>query len=299
MIVAHEDYGDELGFTKDDIDNLIKEHKVLDNIDCNERGWIVLWRNKYISNELFAKHLILEYDNPPPFTEKKDFWMIVDDFEELLKKDYEFEAKILDGEYDWQYGDFYDVDVKDYFYMYDQKTLEAIIEFCDKKGFEIDSDDGETILMTKENTKIVDNEIVINNHIKLVDVLDQLDELDRTLNCAICEAQESADQDEVWSKIEKNFIDKVGEYTRKIFKRNGKDKEMLLVRFDGDWSDIERDLKDSYGEYDFQKETWGSLHGILNDNDYFNFRKPDYNHIYGDIDKPMLNEYTQNRLAWD
>jgi hypothetical protein len=299
MLVAYEDYGDELGFTKDDIDNLIKEHKILNNIDCNERGWIILWKNKYISNETFAKHMDLEYDAVPPFTAKKNFWIIADDFEDLLSRKYEFEAKILDGDYDWNYGDFYDVDVDQHFSDYDQKTLEAIIEYCDKKGFEIENDDEESILMTKENMKIVDNQIIINDNIKLVDVLDQLDDLDQILNNAICEAQESADQDEVYKKIEQSFIDEVGEYTRKIFKINGQEIEKLLVRFDGDWFDIENELKDTYGDYEFQQENYGNLRSILSENDKFNFRTPDYNYIYGSIDDVTLNEYTQNRLNWD
>jgi hypothetical protein len=303
MLDAHEKYGDELNFTKKEIDNLIKEHALfalIENINCNERGWIVLWKNKYVSDEAFAKYMDLEYDIVPPFTDKKYFWIIADDFEDLLTNRYEFEAKVLDHEYDWYRSDFYDVDVEQYFYMYDQKTLEAIIEYCDKNGFEIENDnEDETILITKENTKIINNEIIINDNIKLVDILDQLEDLDRTLNNAICEAQESADQDEIYERIEKNFISEVGEYTRKIFKINGKEQEKLLVRFDGNWSDIEQALIDTYGEYEFQEETYGSLRGILNENDYFKFRTPDYNYTYGDIDKSTLNEYTQNRLNWD
>ena len=290
MIVSYNYWGDELKFNKSDIDNLIKEHEILKECHWNERASIILWKEGYIDNERFAKLMDLEYED-------KIFWMTFNSFDDMLGKDYEFESSFLDGEYDWNYGNFYDVDVEQYFDEYTPETLQDIINFCDKHGCEIDGDE-ETIVITKENTKLIDGEIIINGNIKLVDVLNELDELKTCLNGSICEAQESADYSEVYTKVKNAFVEKIGEFKHKTVKVKDKNVEKIYIKFD-DFSEAEESLKESYGDYEFVEENFGSLFNILKDMEYFKFRKPDYDHIYGDIDKGTLNEYTQNRLGWD
>ena len=108
MIDTYNNWGDELKFNKSDIDNLIKEHEILSKGKWNERASIILWKDGYIDNERFAKLMYLEYED-------KAFWMSFDSFDDMLGKDYEFEASFLDGDYDWNYGNFYEVDVESYF----------------------------------------------------------------------------------------------------------------------------------------------------------------------------------------
>jgi len=260
MIDTYNNWGDELKFNKSDIDNLIKEHEILSKGKWNERASIILWKDGYIDNERFAKLMYLEYED-------KAFWMSFDSFDDMLGKDYEFEASFLDGDYDWNYGNFYEVDVESYFYYYTPETLQEIINYCDKKGCEID-DEEETIVMSKDNTKLIDNQIIINGHIKLVDVLDELDELKTCLNSAICEAQESADQDEIYTKVDRAFVEKIGEYKRKMHKVKDKEIEKIYIKFD-DFTEVESHLKDTYGDYEFIEETYGDLYGILKDMEYF------------------------------
>lgn len=291
MIVAYYEYGDELKFNKNDITNFIDKHDLLKKGHWNERSSIILWREGYLSNEDFAKLLDLKYED-------KSFWMVFDSFSEMLPSNYETEASFLDGEYEWEHGNFYDVNVSDYFNYYTEDTLQEIINFCDKKGFEIDDGSNELILITKENTKIINGEIIINNDIKLIDQLDELDELNRSLNSAICEAQESADFSEAYDRISNNFKDKVGDYKHILINENGKEIPKIYLKID-EFKDVEENLKNEYGEFEFVEETYGSIYHVLKNMEYFEFKVPDYDNLYGSIDSATLNEYTQNRLSWD
>lgn len=292
MIVAHDNFGNELQFKKEDVDNFIKEYKIAESNDLNEYAQILLWRKGYMSNERFAHLMDLEIDD-------NEFWIVKDDFEDLLSKKYETEAEILDGNAEWQHGEFYDVDVEPYFKDYTTETLQDIIDHCDRHGYEIEDEDGETILMTKENTKLIDKKIVINGSLKLVDILDQLDELKTCLNSAICEAQESADQGEVYNKLKRAFEKEVGEFKWKEMLEGDKKVNKLLVNPNIGWSDIQNELESWDDKYSFVEAKYGSLYHVLHEMEYFNFRVPDYDHIYGSIDDDTLNEYTQNRLSWD
>lgn len=291
MFVAFDEYVEELNFNKEDVDNFIKKYNILESNDLNEMSQIILWRKGYLTNEKFAQLMDLEIDD-------NEFWIVKDNFQDLLSKEYETEAQILDGEAEWYAGDFYDVDVEPYFRDYTPETLQDIINHCDRHGYEIDND-GESLIITKENTKIVDNEIVINGNIKLVDVLDELNDLKICLNCAICEAQESADQDEAYDKVKRAFLNEVGKFKWKEMMIGGKPIHKLLVNVNISWSDIQNEVSEWYNKYEFTGARCGSLYHILNEMEYFNFRTPDYNYIYGSIDDAILNDYTQNRLSWD
>ena len=282
MITAYEKYGSDLNFNKSDIDNFISKYGLLKNLEnCNERGFIVLWRNKYITDEKFARYMEINYED-------KTFWLIADDFEKLLSENYEFEARVLDGSDDWwQHYDYYDVNVVPHWRDYTEETLKRIIKFCITKGIEINGE-----LMTDENTKFNDGDIYFNNE-RLVDYINDSDlsDLSDILNSAICEAQDSGYQSEVYDSIKKSFVDKVGEFKLVTIE----EKEKLYINLNNlKWNDIEDFLKTDYGEYDFGEETYGNLYYLLKQMDFFDFKKPNYEYLSGSIDNAILNEYTQN-----
>ena len=110
-------------FTKEEITKLVKEHEI-DTRDCNELGDILLWEEDYITSEEFAKRMDLDYENG-------DFYYIgnFDDFG--LEK---YESEILGHDYDWDPVYDYDANISDWWSSYDNETLKAIIEYCNKKG---------------------------------------------------------------------------------------------------------------------------------------------------------------------
>lgn len=290
MMSAYDEYENQLNFTKSDIDNFIKKYNIVfdDKLGCNELGYIILWKNKYITNEQFAKHMDLKYEN-------NVFWLICNDFDDILPSDYDYEISILDGTAEWYPSDYYKVNVFEYWDYYTTKTLERIINFCIDKELEIDGE-----LITKENTKLIENDIFFNDK-KLVEYFGEgeLDDLENILNNAICEAQDSAGQSKIYSAIKKAFEYKIGEFKHVSVKLNDKNVEKLHIKLDIDWNEIKNFLIDSYDKYDFEEESYGNLYYILREMDFFKFRKPNYDYIYGSIDKELLNEYTQNRLDFD
>jgi len=304
MMVAHEKFGDELNFTKNDIDKLVKKYDIINkgkkensqSPKWNERASILLWQNGYLSNEIFAESLDIEYED-------EHFWIVADSFKDVLPSRYDVEAEILDGVLEYNPSDYYDNNVDWYWKKYyTEETKQSIMEFCFKKEFEIDDE-----LMTPENTKLKNGEIYFNDK-KLVDLInvDDLNELYNSLNLAICEAQDTADQNNIYQTIENNFIKKVGPFKWKNVKVNDRVKnkveenEKLYIRVDVNWSNIIKELT-YHDEYSFLEEEYGSLFHILKENDYFHFNRIDLDHYTGsgDIDDDILNEYTQNRLDWD
>lgn len=277
MIVAHKKYGDAIGFTKDDINNIIKKHNYLNNIRCNEIGSIVLWENKYIDNVTFAKHMDIEIIDDK-------MCLVVNNFGDVLsKKDYETEIAILDGEDETWGTSYYDVDIDDYSGDYNEDTLKAILDNCIKNEYEIDDE-----VITAENTKIVDSVIYFKDE-ELLDYIDELDDLKIDLSWGIIEAQADADRNEAYEKIKGYFESAVGDFQWKDDK--------LIIKLDVDINDVKHFLKESYGDYEFDQENYGNLQSILNEMEYFDIDTPDYNYLYGTIDEDYLNEYTQNRLA--
>lgn len=288
-------HSDALNFDKSDIDNLIQKYDALNNIkgNCNERGWIVFWKNKYINTEELAKLMDIKYEN-------NSFWLVIDDFDDILHKDYEFEINVLShkSEVDWwSYGDWYDNNIDVYYWKdYNEETLKSIIEYCIKEGIEYEDD-----VMTEENLILKDGDVYFNDT-KLVDILDEseLRELKDRLNTAICEAQESADRGEVYDNVKNEFENQIGKFYFKNVKspKNGKDEEKVFIDLNIDWNEIDNFLKEEYGDYDFATENYGDLLYILKEMEFFKFDVPNYDYISGTIDKPMLNEFTQNRLEW-
>lgn len=301
MIVALEKEGGLfLNFSKNDIDRFIKNYKLLDNNPgCNERGMIILWQNKYITNEQFARFMDITYED-------NKFWMVFDSFYHMLPSEYEFEVSILDGEPDWEpsfYSEYSIHDIKNYYWDdYTEKTLKEIIKFCIKKGFEIDDE-----LMTEENTIFKDGDIYFKDKLltEQFDEFDDIKEFVSPLAIAVGEAQDTADQDECYNKIKSSFEDGVGKFKYKSVPGKNKEGENISLQkvyldlSDIDFNEISDWLKNEYDEYNFEDETYGSLYHILNEQEVFEFKKPYYDYLSGSIDKDVLNEYTQSRLEWD
>jgi hypothetical protein len=278
MIVAHDDYGDSLGFTKTDIDNIMNKYNYLNNIGCNEKGHIILWQHKYISDDVFAKYMDVKIvDN--------DIYLVARNFGDILsEKKYETEIAILDGETEPWDTNYYDADIDYHEDKYTDDTLQAIIDHCVKNGLEIEDE-----LITNENTKIVDSTIYFNDE-KLLNYIDDdsLDDLKNALSWGIIEAQESANQDEIYTKLKDSFESNIGDIKW--------EENKLIIKLNVDMEEVLDFLTDSYNTYDFEDENYGDLKSILNEMDYFDIDTPDYNYIYGTIDKETLNEYTKNRL---
>jgi hypothetical protein len=295
MLTAYDEYESALNFDENDIKNLIKNYNVsFDNIDSdiNERGWIILWENKLISDEYFCKLMDIEIIND-------DTYLVVNDFDDILSDDYEFEIQILNGEYEYNPSDNYGYDINTWWYYYNEDTKKEIIKYCIDKGLEIDDE-----LLTDENLTFKNGDIYFNDEkfVKYIDTRD-LKELNSSLQLALSEAQDSADLDEYYTKIKNAFEKEIGEIehkNKKIIKK-GEEKEvdMLYIKLNISWSDIKSELKGLYGEYEFEDTNYGNLQAILNEIEYFKFKKPYYDYISGSIDKETLNEYTVNRLEWD
>ena len=301
MVVTHKEYGDALNFTKFDIDKIIKKYKFdnINNIECNELGWIVLLENKYITPEIFAKKMDVEYIDG-------HFWIIINDFSDILsEKHYKTEIDILNGDYDhWQHSSWYDADVSYNWYYYTEETLKAIMEFCFRNGIEIE-DEEEYELMDKNNTILKNGKVYFKDK-ELVDMIDdsEFSELKSALNGSLCDAQDSANQGEYYKAAKKEFINKIGPFERKNVKafdyKTNKmaDVEKLFVRLDFDMDEVKEFLEGDYNKYDFTSENYGSLKYVLKEMEFFDMKEPYYSN-YGDIDKEYLNEITRDRLSWD
>jgi hypothetical protein len=298
MLVAHNNYGDALNFTKSEVDNLIKKHLTdIDKIDCNEYGYIILLENGYITKDQFAKKMGVIYEN-------KHYWLITHNFEDLLPSKYETEAKILDGNYDFESYDFYDYNIDNYFWGdFNEETLKSIIEYCNKNNLEVDieNDEGnyETIEL-KNNLILKNGDIYINDKFdnlteyklrNLIDEEDGLADLKNEICFAISDAQEDADQLKIYNKIKKSVIDKIGPYENIV--TGNKDGIKIMLDFDMD--DVKNFL--SNDEYEFNDTTYGSLETILQEMEFFDIDKPYYD-ISGTIDDDYLNELIQDRLLF-
>ena len=288
MMASLEDFNEsDLNFTKKDVDKLVKKHFNFENLRCNELGWIILFENGYITQDKFADLMGVYYKDG-------NYWLSIDSFDEILNNDYEYEISILNGEDLDYFRDCYDADVSYNWDKYTEETLKDILEYCIKKKLEFDEE-----LITKDNTKIVDGKLYFKDE-EFDDIIDDdgLDELKTELNNALCDVQDSADRDEVYNKVINAFENGIGYFKRENVKQNGKDVEKIMIKLDVDISEVKSELKEWNDDYDFDTEYYGSLEAILSEMEYFNFDKPYYDHIYGNMDDDYLNEITRDRLSW-
>jgi len=308
MLDAYNQYGDDLNFTKKDADIFIKKYNALEDInDCNERGYIVLWNNKYLTNEEFAKHLDLKYED-------EKFWLVIDSFDDILTDKYKTEISYLDrdADDDREPSEYYDHQIDNYYWhTYTEETLKKIIEYCIDQGIEIendddnDDDDDNYELMTAENTYLKTDK---NNHLdiyfkykngnetKLVKLIDndEFDDLKTELNIAVGKAQDDADYSEVYDEIKEKFEKGIGTFE---YKTVG-DSEKIYIKLNITFKQVEEWFEENYGEYNFDEGGFGSLSYVLKEMEYFDFKKPYYDHINGSIDDDLLNEFTRDRLSF-
>lgn len=293
MLEAYDNFGNEIGFSEEELNNFILKYLNVNKLKCNERGYILLWLNNYISDELFAKYMDIEYED-------KKFWMVVSNFCDIIKKD--TACEILNGEYDWNY-DFYneytDTDIETHYWNdYDEETLRDIIKWCVTHEIELDD-----VLMTEDNTILKDKDIYFNNKLLRKYLKeDDLDELIIILTNSVGEAYYHSEIDYIYKKLKDEFIDEIGNYKWKtITNSRGKQEDKLYIDLSNyDFNDIGYKLKEQYGEYEFEEESYGSLYHILKEFEYFdNFREPDYRYLSVSMDDEILNNITRDRLNYD
>jgi len=315
MIYFYEEEGVKMKYTLDDINRFIKKYKIDWNKEhYNELGTIILYQNKYISIEKFAKDMDLGLEN-------NKLYLVVSSFSDLLNtNDYEQKqaAEILDGEYDWEFGNTYESDIP--WSDYDIETLKEIINFCVTKKLSINDDENDCqTFITIKNTKIIKGDIWVktkfgNKQLSEFIDSDELDDLKSELNIAHCEAQEDADQDEIYQKLKRSAESKFGawEHKSKTIKRydektkNLKTEEVYELWFDDifDWDQMKTELISQYknnGIIDFTaSENYGNWISYSREyrDDGFDIDIPDYNYIYGSIDDDVLNDRTRERLQF-
>lgn len=297
MIIEYDNYGDSIGYNKLELEGLIQEYQLFQKGKWNELGSIVLYELGYISKDRFCKELDLELDDG-------DFWIIFDNFEDVLPKDFEFEAKFLDGNIweDWQPSDYYDYDfsISDF----NDNVLKEIVNYCIKNECSIELDDDE-IITSKDNIKIKDGKIYIGSE-DLDEHIDDdgMEELKREIQFGISEAHDHAEQDAFYEKIKSNFISGIGEYKYKnvdvIINNKNKNVEKLLVKVD-DFDNIKRELEDTYtynGKTTYSEEDYhfGSMYHVLNELGLIEMDKPNYDYLYSSPNSDTINDCVINRL---
>ncbi len=291
MLVKYKQYGDSIGYTKEELDNFIEKYELV-KLECNELGALILYDYKYITKEKFAEVMYLEFDG--------DFWMAFSDFEEALPSDCEFEAKVLDGRIweDWNASDYYNYDVN--FSDYSDKTLEQIIGYCDEHGCSIDVDEKE-ILLTKDNMRIENGNIYVGDEDLDEHTSDDgVDELIRTIQFGISDAHDSAEVDAVYIAVKDNFEDGMGEYKR-VPKKNKDDEYYVYVKVEADLTEVMVALEDAYTyggvtTYSTEQYDFGGMSQVLHELDFIKMDKPNYNYLSSYPKNDDIDDYVRERL---
>jgi len=295
MIVAYEEYGDSIGYTKEELDKFIQQYELF-KLNWNELGALVLYDYKYISKEKFAEVMELEVD------EDGEFWMEFNDFEDALPSDFSFEASVLDGRIweEYQGSDYYDYDY--YLSDFTEETLKVIIDYCDNHVCSIDGDDDE-IVLTKDNMRIHKGTIYVGDE-SLDEHMedDGMEELKREIQFGVAEAHDSAEADDIYTSVKDNFEEGVGSYKFVSIKNSkGKNVEMLWVKVEAYLSEVMSDLKDAYtynGEttYSTAQHDFGNMYQVLHEFDFIEMKKQYYDNSYSSPSRELTDECVRNRL---
>jgi len=292
MIVAYEEYGDAIGYTKEELDNFIQQYELV-KLNWNELGALVLYHYKYITKEQFAKVMELEVD------EDGEFWMEFNDFEDALPSDFDFEAKVLNGDMweDWQRSDYYDYDFS--FNDFSEETLKSVIEYCDKNDCSIDVDD-EDIFLTKDNLRIENGNIYFGDEDLDEHMKDGgMEDLKLQIQFGISDAHDNAESDAVYNAVNKNFKEGIGSYKWVSTKKGEKNVEMLWVKVEVDLDDVIEKLKDDYtyrDETDYSSGSYGNMYYVLREFDFINMKKPNFDYLYSSPTTKDTDECVRNRL---
>lgn len=297
-------------FTKEEIINIAKQYDIVEQKSYSVLGAIILYEWKLIDENVLADRLDLKY-------EEGKYWLYIDSFDEILDKHkYKNEINILDQDNDRYDSNWYDIDIN--WSMISTDTLSDIKKYIiDNIGSaEIEDED---IVFDEENIKIENDKLYLilnDDNIEIDDsfMTDYVEfaDLYRDLQWSFIDAQQVADEDEMEQKIINSFEDEIGFFTRemkekqyydsKLNKMVNKDVEFIKIRLDK--FDI-KFLKDELINYTINKYMiQGETDTYMGDRfkeigrelDLFEFRTPDYNYIYGSIDKEYLNDDIINRL---
>lgn len=297
MIVAYEEYGDSVGYTKEELNKFIEQYELY-KLNWNELGAIVLYEYKYITKEQFAKSMDLDVD------EKGDFWMVFDDFDDVLPKGYDFEATVLDGRIweDWNPSDYtdYDFDLNDF----TEGTLKAIMDYCVRHDCSIESEDDD-IILTKDNMRIENDSIYVDDE-NLDEHMgdDGMEELKHTIQIGIADAHDAAEADAIYDACKSNFEEGIGSYKWVTEKKGEKNVEMLWVKVEADLSDVESELKDAYTwngktTYSTEQHDFGNMYHVLNEFDFIQMTKPNYDYLYSYPERKHIDECVRERILYD
>lgn len=214
LLFEHDENGDEIRFTLDDIKKMITE-KGVDNItsECNIFGDFMLMKHGLIDKEVFFKKIKAKY-----VPEEDAVHIITDDITDVIKTDYEF---VFKGEYNDIY---FDVDVStrdfDYYYPFKNDVMMLIHKYLIDNNIEIEDDNGDEVQITSENSTINsknDIEVETEDGTYIVTIED-IDRHASDLFTEIANAYRSAYESEYNTNIEKavdqNFNKTIGTYTR-------------------------------------------------------------------------------------
>ena len=277
------DYHDssELNFSKDDIDYFINKDNLLDKLDCDDKGIIILWQNNYIDNNIFSKEMGTYYEDGI-------FYLVYNNFEELLVNN-ETEAKIMDDDiYLFENEYTYENIIIDYWYMFNIDTLNHIINFCVENKLKIKEE-----FITHQNTKIINNDIYFKDK-PLKKYLNKLSKLENLLLMIINDSISIAYYDAAYKKIKNMIEDNIGTFKwKRIY--NNKD-ESLLVNVNITWYEVLKYLDEYSDDFDFESSNYGSLTHILKDMNYFDIGNVNYDNLYINLDKVELNNNIINNL---
>ena len=277
------DYHDssELNFSKDDIDYFINKDNLLDKLDCDDKGIIILWQNNYIDNNIFSKEMGTYYEDGI-------FYLVYNNFEELLVNN-ETEAKIMDDDiYLFENEYTYENIIIDYWYMFNIDTLNHIINFCVENKLKIKEE-----FITHQNTKIINNDIYFKDK-PLKKYLNKLSKLENTLLMVFNDSIAIAYYDAAYKKIKNMIEDNIGTFKwKRIY--NNKD-ESLLVNVNITWYEVLKYLDEYSDDFDFESSNYGSLTHILKDMNYFDIGNVNYDNLYINLDKVELNNNIINNL---
>lgn len=313
LLFQYDKLGDKLGFSKDEIDKLIKEHVLDDNgtTSCNAFGSMLLEKHGYVTKKDVSDKFNLQYEKENENSDKMSLYWYFNSFDEILKEDnYKTEIIYLDS-LAWEQFDYYSsgswAELNDFYDDINEENLKDILKYLIKNKCDIFVDDSvdEYILVEKTNSKVEDGKIYLKDSKNIwfkiseseLENSDDCEELVSRLNSTYEACKSDADIIEAEKQVIDSFESEIGHYERKYDEKTKKEYIRLrcdFINWDQLWEFYIDESKHEYGSglYEFDDEstyTGDDLESIGHELDWFEFRTPDYNYIYGDIKNTDLN----------
>jgi hypothetical protein len=310
MMYYYDRFSNNSKFSKEEIINLINEYDIVDQKSYSVLGAIILYEWKLIDENVLADRLDLKY-------EEGKYWLYIDSFDEILDKSkYSIEINILEQDNDRYGSSWYDIDID--WDMISTDTLSYIKNHIINNIGSAEIED-EDIVFNEENIKIENDKLYLILNDDNIEIDDsfmkdyvEFSDLYRDLQWSFIDAQQVADEDEMEKEIINSFENEIGFFTRemkekkyydsKLDKQVTKDVEFIKIRLDNLNMKSLKDELISYtiNKYMIQGETdtymGDRFKEIGRELDMFDFHTPDYNYVYGSIDKEYLNDDIINRL---